>query len=222
MTACRHSHTASNFPRIYLTGVVNDLKPIPTGRAACKDGSSELRGTTWDSGSKAPHALSIREEIGASRWQHVAALVSKLLPQVLTADIALRPNVSSKGELVGFAEDDRPVLVQLEGDFDDSPFWTQQEALDLLRQQMYAEVAGDATSSAVEEALPQRAVPQSKSSWFGGRKQIKAAATKVTVAPKCLVRVEVELETVNFRTVTEYGLCETMRGRGVLLTVHVA
>lgn len=123
---------------------------------------------------------------------------------------------------MGFAEDDRPVLVQLEGDFDDSPFWTQQEALDLLQRQMYAEVAGDAPSASMEESLPLRTAPQSKSSWFGGRKQIKPAATKVTLEPKSPVRVEVELETVNFRTVTEYGLYETIRGRGVLLTVHVA
>ena len=123
---------------------------------------------------------------------------------------------------MGFAEEDRPVLVQLEGDFDDSPFWTQQEAVDLLQRQMYAEVAGNAPNSAMEESLPQRTVPQPKSSWFGGRKQTKPAATKVNVPPKSPVRVEVELETVNFRTVTEYGLYETIRGRGVLLTVHVA
>lgn len=32
--------------------------------------------------SKVPHKFSIREEVGLSRTQHVAALVSKLLPQV--------------------------------------------------------------------------------------------------------------------------------------------
>ncbi|KXT01295.1 hypothetical protein AC578_2709 [Pseudocercospora eumusae] len=196
--------------------------------------SSTGKAAFWESDSKAPHALSIREEVGASRSQHVAALVSKLLPQVRerarrglsTFSLLILPSnqkhISNKSELVGFAEDDRPVLVQLEGDFDDSSFWTQQEALNLLQRQMYAEVAGDAPSPAMEKSLPQRTVPQSKSSWFGGRKQTKPAATKATVAPKCPVRVEVELETVNFRTVTEYGLYETIRGRGVLLTVHVA
>lgn len=36
----------------------------------------------WDSDSKVPHTLSIREEVGVSRAQHVAVLVSKLLPQI--------------------------------------------------------------------------------------------------------------------------------------------
>ncbi|KAF7190602.1 hypothetical protein HII31_07761 [Pseudocercospora fuligena] len=196
--------------------------------------SSTAKVALWETDSKAPHGLSIREEVGASRSQHVAALVSKLLPQVRERarrglsrfSLLILPsdqkNISNKGELVGFAEDDRPVLVQLEGDFDDSPFWTQQEALDLLQRHMYAEVAGDVPSPAMEESLPQRTVSQSKSSWFGGRKQVKPATTKVNVPPKSPVRVEVELETVNFRTVTEYGLYETIRGRGVLLTVHVA
>ena len=36
----------------------------------------------WKSDSKVPQRFSIREEVGASRSQHVAAIVAKLLPHI--------------------------------------------------------------------------------------------------------------------------------------------
>lgn len=36
----------------------------------------------WDGDTKTKHHMSIRDEVGASRSQHVAVLVSKLMPQI--------------------------------------------------------------------------------------------------------------------------------------------
>lgn len=44
--------------------------------------TSGRRTDDWSGDSKLPQRINIRDEVGASRSQHVAALVGRLLPQV--------------------------------------------------------------------------------------------------------------------------------------------
>lgn len=129
---------------------------------------------------------------------------------------------TKKGQLVGFPDDDAPVLIQLEGFYDGTQFWAQEEALKLLQEQMLLEIAGEMPKPVVEEPLPSRPVVQSKSS-FWGRKQSKAPEPPRVVATssRAPVTVDVHMEHVNFRTETEYGLYETLRGRAVMAVVIV-
>ncbi|KAK5119446.1 hypothetical protein LTR85_007546 [Meristemomyces frigidus] len=185
------------------------------------------------SGSKGLQYFSLRDEVGTSRSQHVAALVSKLLPQVRerarsglsrSALLLLPSNkdCGRRGQLVGFPEDELPILIQLEGHHDSLEFWMQQEALDLLREQMLAAVSDGVPTRPAEAALPTREPLQTKQSFFG-RKASKVAEAKASAKPVPLppVTVQVLLDEVHFRTETEYGLFETVRGRAVVVSVVV-
>lgn len=44
--------------------------------------TSQRGADDWSGDSKTPQRINIRDEVGASRSQHVAALVARLLPQV--------------------------------------------------------------------------------------------------------------------------------------------
>jgi hypothetical protein len=118
---------------------------------------------------------------------------------------------------VGFPEDERPTVIQLEGNQDTIEFWTQPEAIDELQNQLYAAVAED-----VPQQLPERpaAPPAVKSSMFS-RRQNKTVVTKAPKPYRPPVTVEVQLDEAHFRSETEYGLYETLRGRAVLVTVVV-
>ena len=86
-----------------------------------------------------------------------------------------------------------------------------------------AAVAGDVPEpQPILEPLPERPVQQTRSS-FWGRKSSQAAGPSKPLPkrPKAPVSVEVLSEQANFRTETEYGLYETVRGRTVLLIVDV-
>lgn len=122
---------------------------------------------------------------------------------------------------MGFPQDDRPILIQLEGRYDGTQFWTQREALDLLKEQMLLELGGVLPTPLVERELPPLPEPQPRSS-FWSRKQSKAPEPRPAMKPpKPPVTVDVEMDQVNFRTETEYGLYETIRGKAVLVTVDV-
>lgn len=111
-------------------------------------------------------------------------------------------------------------MIQLDGQYDGSQFWSQDEALSLLKDQMLTELGGSPATQPIRETLPERPREQPKSFW--GRKSNKPIAFKpVTVAPAPPVTVEVEMDQVSFRSETEFGLYETMRGRGVLMKVHI-
>jgi len=184
--------------------------------------------------SKTPLRFSIREEVGASRSQHVAALVAKLLPQIRSraqqglskSTLLLLPSnqdASRKGQLVGFPEDETPILIQLEGRQDTLEFWTQEEARKELQSEMLAAISDGLPAKAFEAPLPERPTlsSSSKSSFFG-RKQGKAPAAPVQATPvKPPVVVDVQLDEVHFRAETEYGLYETLRCRCLLVTVEV-
>lgn len=76
----------------------------------------------------------------------------------------------------------------------------------------------------VVQPLPERhAPPPAARSSFWGRKQ-KAPETRpepVRKVEKPPVSVNVQLDEVHFRTETEYGLYETLRGRCVMIEVEV-
>ena len=134
-----------------------------------------------------------------------------------------KTDCSPQGQLIGFPEDELPVLVQLEGGQDTAEFWMQEDARTQLQSQMLAAISETLPTNVVEQPLPQRSAPPpaGKSSFFG-RKQGKAQDFKEAPEPvKPSVAVEVQLEEVHFRTETEYGLYETIRGRGVLVTIDV-
>ena len=201
--------------------------------------------------SKAPLRFSIREEVGASRSQHVAALVAKLLPQIRTrakqglskSTLLLLPSnqgkltllsfqthclfdtidASRKGQLVGFPEDETPILIQLEGRQDTLEFWTQEEARKELQSEMLAAISDGLPTKAGDPPLPERPMPSSgsKSSFFS-RKQGKAPAVMVQASSvQAPVVVDVQLDEVHFRAETEYGLYETLRCRCLLVAVEV-
>ncbi|KAK5685295.1 hypothetical protein LTS10_003373 [Elasticomyces elasticus] len=180
---------------------------------------------------KIPQRFSIREEVGAFRAQHVISVVAKLLPFVQNrarggyskSMLLLLPSdqdCSRRGELVGYAEDEVPVLVQLEDAGDTVEFWRQSEALDLLRSQMMTAVSPTSTDHL--PPLPTRpSLPPAvrKTSLFGRRPVKPPEVQTVLKAP---VTVDVKMEDVFFRTENEYGLYQTLCGRAVLLTVEVS
>jgi hypothetical protein len=134
-----------------------------------------------------------------------------------------RIDASRKGQLVGFPDDETPILIQLEGLQDTLEFWTQEEARNQLQTQMLAAISDDMPTMAIDRPLPERPTPPSstKSSFFG-KKQSKAPAAPTqanTVRPP--VVVDVQLDEANFRAETEYGLYETLRCRALLVTVDV-
>ncbi|KAF2206772.1 hypothetical protein CERZMDRAFT_103073 [Cercospora zeae-maydis SCOH1-5] len=186
----------------------------------------------WDGDAKAKHHISIRDEVGASRSQHVGVLVSKLMPQIRerakhglsNSTLLILPSdqaeASSRGELVGFSEDDLPIVIQLDGQYDGSQFWSQDEALLLLKDQMLTELGGGPATNPLREALPGRPIEQLRSS-FWGRKTNRSVASQPVVPPPPPVTVDVEWDQVNFRTETEFGLYETIRGRAVLMKVDI-
>jgi hypothetical protein len=131
-----------------------------------------------------------------------------------------------KGELVGFPDDETPIMIQLEGRHDILEFWMQSEALGLLQGQMLAAVSDGLPppEPVPEPALPPRAPAPAKGSFFG-RKQSKTAEPaplppKRMELVKAPVTVEVQLDDVHFRTENDFGLYETLRGRAVILTVE--
>lgn len=69
----------------------------------------------------------------------------------------------------------------------------------------------------VQEVLPERpAIEQTRSSFWGRKSskvQVQESKSVRPVTPP--VRVEVEMDQVNFRTETDFGLYETLRGKGV-------
>jgi hypothetical protein len=126
--------------------------------------------------------------------------------------------------LVGYAHGDEPILIQLDGLYDGTQFWTQQEALDLLRQQTLEAVSGHVPAMRDEEppAALQRPPPQAKVSCWG-RKQSKAPEERLITKPvRPPVIVSVELDQAHFRAENAYGLFETLRGQAVALTIEVS
>ena len=99
----------------------------------------------------------------------------------------------------------------------------QSEALEQLQSQMLAAISDTVPTHNIEPPLPERpAIPPATRSSFFGRKQSKAPEGKAASRPaKPPVSVDVQLDEVHFRTESAYGLYETLRGRGVLVTVDV-
>ncbi|KAH9845825.1 hypothetical protein Tdes44962_MAKER00035 [Teratosphaeria destructans] len=179
--------------------------------------------------------FSIHEEFGAFRSQRVAELVEKVLPQVrdraqsglAKTTLLLLPSGQDtlrRGILVGFSDDEIPIIIQLEGRHDSLEFWSQKEALSLLRDQLLASLDGLPNSRiAATPPLPPRSPMRNKSSFFS-RKQAKAPQEppKMAEAAKAPVMVEVMLDVVNFRGENDFGLYETLQEKAVLVRVEVS
>lgn len=125
--------------------------------------------------------------------------------------------------MVGFPEDKIPIVIQLEGGYDGTQFWTQQEVIALLQEQTLAAVADQMPrpDDVEDVALPVRPEPEPRHS-FWGRKQSKAPAPMHAAQPTMPpVTVDIEQDQFSFRSETPYGLFETLRARAVLITVDV-
>lgn len=101
-------------------------------------------------------------------------------------------------------------------------FWNQQEALNILQNQMLTALADDVSIPPAEAPLAAREPLQTRKSFFGrkssSRPEKKSNGQSVQLPP---VDVQVMLDEVHLRTETEFGLFETLRGRAVIVTVVV-
>nr|POE48019.1 hypothetical protein CFP56_01347 [Quercus suber] len=181
----------------------------------------------------AAQRFSIREEVGTSRSQHVAAIVAKLVPRVREraraglskSTLLLLPSnqdSTRRGRLVGFDEDEPPIIVQLESPQDHMEFWAQEPALATLREQFLAAIYSEVPvlPESVKPALAQSSTT-SKSSWLS-RKPSKVPDKPLPVpVVKPPVTVKVLLDEAHFRSETEYGLYQTLRGPCVLVVIEV-
>lgn len=125
--------------------------------------------------------------------------------------------------MVGFPEDSVPIIIQLEGGYDGTQFWTQEEVIALLRLQTLDAVADEVPKPEDVEnmALPVRSTSKPQLS-FWSRRQSKAPVPMSTALPsRPPVTVDIEQDMFSFRAETRYGLFETRRARAVLVTVDV-
>lgn len=123
---------------------------------------------------------------------------------------------------MGFPKDDVPILIRLEGRQDTLEFWTQQQAIGELKTQLLVSLSDSMPT--VVEPLPERPAPPAavKSSFWGRRQkapEVRPETVRKVETPP--VSVSVLLDEVHFRTETEYGLYETLRGRCVMIEVDV-
>ncbi|OQO11522.1 hypothetical protein B0A48_03249 [Cryoendolithus antarcticus] len=187
-----------------------------------KHTNDEKRASVWN----------IRAQVGLSRSQHVAQVVCQItehvraramqgLSRTTLAMLLSDQDATRTGTLVGFPDNEAPVVIQFEGQQYSMQFWSQAEALVELRTQLYNEVSDGVPHARLEITLPPRpAAPVQKGSWFG-RKGSKAPAIVQTPAPPPPVEVDVQVDDLHFRVETEYGLYETIRVRGMVVSVVV-
>ena len=100
-------------------------------------------------------------------------------------------------------------------------FWTQQEALDQLQNQILDAISDSVPIQPIAQALPVRPQPPASKSSFFGRKSTSSEPARESKTSKPPVSVTAELDEVHFRSENDYGLYETLRGRCVLVTVEV-
>lgn len=125
--------------------------------------------------------------------------------------------------MVGYTQGEDPILIQLDGRYDGMQFWTQEEALELLRQQTLEAVSGDVPNAQFEEEPIswKRPAPQTRAS-FWSRKQSKTPEQRPPPKPvRSPVTVNVELDQASFRTENAYGLFGTLRAQAVVLSIDV-
>lgn len=140
---------------------------------------------------------------------------------VQNLELTMRPIEHGRhGVLVGYSEDEMPVIILLEGRIDTIEFWMQQEAVKQLQSQMLTAVSNDLPNS-IEEPTPSPGAVLPKTSIFS-RKPAKAAERpRGNRIVKPSARVEALFEEAYFRSENEFGLYETHRSKCVSLTVDV-
>ncbi|KAM0714782.1 hypothetical protein Q7P37_009246 [Cladosporium fusiforme] len=199
-----------------------------------EESTSGVRPLSEKGDGKTPRLWSIREQVGLSRSQNVASIVSQIVEHIRDraqqglskTTLVLIPSdqdASRKGEAVGFPEDDVPTMIQFDGRQNSTQFWAQDEALSELKAQLLHAVSdGMPVESTREQPREEPMQPPKKTSWFG-RKASKGPEIMREVRPIAAspVKVGVELDEIYFRSETEYGLYETLRVKVVRATVDV-
>jgi hypothetical protein len=189
----------------------------------------------------------IREQVGLSRTQHVASIVSQLIDHIrdralqglskttlvlMPSDhgmfaryyclytLTIVPGASRNGQVVTlFPNGEVPTMVQLEGRQNSIQFWLQEEALAELRVQMHIAVSDGVPTERAVEQLPTRPQPEKKASWFGHKKSKAPEPMHMAVGPTRSVVVQSDV--VAFRSETAYGLYETHEVKVVMVVVDL-
>lgn len=136
----------------------------------------------------------------------------------------LIPDVSRKGTVVGFPDDDVPTNIQFEGSQNGTQFWQQEEVLYELKVQLWNAVSDGIPAERMLRHSEAIALPPplpQKTSWFGRKSSKAAIPVREEVPVVCPVTVDVHLDEVHFRSETEYGLYETLRAKVVVAVVDV-
>lgn len=129
-------------------------------------------------------------------------------------------HLGQKGQLVGVFEES--MVIQLHGRFDETQFWSQPEALRLLKDQLVTSIAGQTPHRVAEQPMPLRpAEKSSRPSFFGRRTSQAPVAKPVAESNQPPVQVDVGLDEANFRSLNDYGLYETLRGPALKVVVDI-
>lgn len=154
----------------------------------------------------------------------IAAIRPRYASTAMTIDVLLNYAIvaSRKGQLVGFPEDDQPMVIQLEGTQDTIEFWCQREAIEELQRQILAAIAEHIPMPTPEKTLPDRpAHASSRPSLFGRKRSRAQEAQPVARSVQTSTSVEVASDEVYFRSESAFGLFETLRERAILVSIVV-
>ncbi|KAF2687822.1 hypothetical protein K458DRAFT_295519 [Lentithecium fluviatile CBS 122367] len=136
---------------------------------------------------------------------------------------------SQKVEVIGFASDESPKIVRLEGQLNKTEFWRPQVVIDDLERRLREELNASERlrpRSSVEAARPQQQQP--KRSFFdrvsGRGPEVPSPSGNPEVGVRQvdtsgLVLVKVRLEEICLRTVNDFGLYDTMSKQCVIIRV---
>lgn len=115
-----------------------------------------------------------------------------------------------------------PALIQFEGRQNSMQFWSQDEALAELKVQL-RDIVSDGMPAEIGQERQEKTVlpPTRKTSWFGRKPSKAAVPTREPQPAACLVKVNVQLDEIYFRSETEYGLYETSRAQVIGVTVQI-
>jgi hypothetical protein len=145
------------------------------------------------------------------------------------SEFSFDANVSAhKVEVVGFSSDESPKMVRLEGQLDKTEFWRPQTVLDELERRLNEELNASMRLRPKTPEKEERPLRQSKRSFFnrvsGRGAEVpppsgdpEVGVRQVDVAGQVLVTVR--LEEICLRTVTDFGLYDTVSKQCVVIRV---
>lgn len=211
-----------------------------------EESAFEYRKTSHADEPKKSQRWNSREQLYSSRSQHIASVVSQVLPLVKgraaqglskttlvlipagqgtcnwTLDWELKvddqPDAVRKGVLVGFS--DEAVMIHFEDCQNGTEFWSQDEAVAELRSQLLSSVSEGSPTESIAAGLPNRpAAPAKRSSIFARRSSRQSEA--VAHRAESPVKADVCMDEIYFRTETEFGLYETKGVKAIVVEVDV-